>query len=71
MTILLNNLAELGGSLLWVVLCSLGGIGLTYRAFKLHPNERLLVSFGLGLVLQNWLANLTSQVLPVPLSFWV
>ena len=41
------------------------------RVFDLEKQERGLVGFGLGLVINNWFANLLAQVLPLPHAFWV
>ena len=48
-----------------------GGWLLAGYAFSLHRHERVLVGLAFGIVSANWLANLLSQILPVPQSFWL
>jgi hypothetical protein len=50
---------------------TIGGWLLVRRAFNLRRNEFMLAGFGLGMVLQNWLANLLGHFLQAPLSFWL
>ncbi len=57
--------------LLWVVLWLVGGWWLTRRAFSLSDNENWLIGIAIGLTAQVWLANLLSQVISVPHSFWL
>ncbi|NPV76384.1 MAG: hypothetical protein HPY59_08405 [Anaerolineae bacterium] len=57
--------------LLWIGLWTVGGWLLVRRSFNLRRNEFMLAGFGLGMVLQNWLANLAGHFLPAPLSFWL
>ena len=49
----------------------IGGWGIVRGAFRLRPNEEGLVGFAVGLVLENWAANLAAQVLPLPAASWV
>ncbi|MCC6146923.1 MAG: hypothetical protein IT308_05085 [Anaerolineaceae bacterium] len=57
--------------ILWIGIWTTGGWLLVRRSFNLRRNEFMLAGFGLGLVLQNWLANLIGHFLPAPLSFWL
>jgi hypothetical protein len=55
----------------WGLLWLLGGLAISLSVFRLRSNETILVGAAAGWLLQNWLANLLSQVLPMPLSFWL
>jgi len=55
----------------WALLWGMGGWWLASNAFLLKPSEQLLTGLGLGLLLQNWLANLLGRWLEVPLAFWL
>jgi len=61
------ELAQLG---IWGLLWAMGGIWLAGSAFNLTKDEQLITGLALGLVLENWLANLLARALPVSLSFW-
>jgi hypothetical protein len=65
------NLIDFLPVIAWVLLWGLGGIWIAQASFTLRRNELAIAGFGLGLVLENWLANLLAQVLPVPNAFWV
>jgi len=41
------------------------------RIFNLDGRERGLVSFGVGLIVNNWIANLCAQFIPMPYALWV
>jgi hypothetical protein len=66
-----NSLLELSPAIAWTLLWTLGGIWIAQSSFTLRRNELVITGFGLGLVLENWLANLIAQVLPVPSAFWL
>jgi len=55
----------------WMVLWAAGGWLLAGGMFRLRRGEAGMVGFALGLVLQVWLANLLSQVVAIPVSFWL
>ena len=71
MGLLLAKIFEVAVFLVWIVLWGLGGIWIIRSAFNLRKNEQVIAGLGLGLVAENWLANLVSQFVPVPLSFWL
>jgi hypothetical protein len=71
MGMLLDNLSELIALLGWCALWALGGIWLVRRAVNLRPHEQLLTGIGVGLVLENWLANLVGRFVSVPAAFWL
>lgn len=48
-----------------------GGYGLARRAFRLSPEESLVVGLASGLLLQGVLGNLLGRFLPLPLNAWV
>ena len=66
-----GKIIEAVAFLVWVLLWAAGGIWITRSAFNLRKNEQVIAGVGLGLVTENWLANLVSQLTPVPLSFWL
>jgi hypothetical protein len=68
MTHLLQEVLPL---IIWSGLWGMGGVWISRKAFNLRPNEQILVGLAVGLVLQNWLANLLGQVLPLPSAFWI
>jgi hypothetical protein len=55
----------------WTGLWMMGGIWITRNAFNLRPNEQVLAGLAVGLIIQNWLANMLGQVMTVPAAFWV
>lgn len=55
----------------WAALWLAGGLGLSTAVFRLRPNETVIVGIAAGWLLQNWLANFLSMVLPVPVGFWL
>jgi hypothetical protein len=55
----------------WAAFWALGGIWLAKGAFHIHEREQVICGLAIGMVLQGWLANLVSQVTPVPLAFWL
>ncbi len=55
----------------WAVLWGMGGWWMIRNVFLLKPSEQLLTGLGLGLLLQNWFANLLGRWLEVPLAFWL
>lgn len=63
------------GSTLFLLLMftawAVGGWFLARHAFRLPRRERVLAGLAFGLVAANWLANLLSQVLAAPASFWL
>ncbi len=64
----MNNVLAL---LIWFGCWAAGGYLLSVTIFRLPRRERLPAGLGTGLVVQTWLANLLSRVLPLPLSFWL
>ncbi|MEJ5201230.1 MAG: hypothetical protein WHV66_03255 [Anaerolineales bacterium] len=55
----------------WTCLWALGGVWLLRDAFNLRRDEQVLAGVGLGLVLENWLANLLGRFVSVPFAFWL
>ncbi|MEL7644181.1 MAG: hypothetical protein AAGU25_08735, partial [bacterium] len=55
----------------WSLLWGMGGWWLVRNTFLLKPSEQFLTAIGLGLLLQNWLANLLGRWVEVPLAFWL
>ncbi|MCJ7623399.1 MAG: hypothetical protein MUO76_07835 [Anaerolineaceae bacterium] len=70
MQLIAGNLAEIAALLIWVALWALGGVWIARTAFNLRRNEQAIAGFGLGLILENWSANLLAQFIPVPAAFW-
>ena len=65
---LLSDIAPLVG---WAALWAAGGWMLAASLFRLRRPETGLVGFGIGLVLQTWLANLLARGLPILITFWL
>jgi hypothetical protein len=65
---LLSDIAPLVG---WAALWGAGGWMLAASLFRLRRAETGLVGFGIGLVLQTWLANLLARGLPILITFWL
>lgn len=66
-----ENLADMPALFLWIALWALGGVWIVRTAFNLRRNEQAMAGFGLGLILENWFANLLAQFIPVPAAFWI
>jgi hypothetical protein len=69
--ILTENPLSLLALLPWAALWLAGGLAFAGAAFRLGPTETWLVGVTSGWLVQNWLANLLSLVLPVPVGFWL
>jgi hypothetical protein len=67
MTLDLGVLALVGNIFLWAV----SGWLLVRRVFRLKGRERLLAGFAVGLVMQNFLANLLAQAVDFPSAVWI
>ena len=52
------------------ILFTIGGWLIATHAFKLKSRERIVVGFGLGLVLTLWFSNLLGRWLPPQITFW-
>ncbi len=63
----LGILALIGNIFLWAA----SGWLLARRVFRLKGRERLLVGFAIGLVTQNFLANLLAQAVDFPSAVWI
>ena len=48
-----------------------GGWMLAASLFRLRRSETAMVGFGIGLVLQTWLANLLAHGMPILIAFWL
>ncbi len=71
MATLMQNVLPLVSLLAWAGLWGIGGIWIARSAFTLRRNELALTGFGLGLILENWCANLLGQWMPVRIAFWL
>jgi len=67
----MNHILEGLVLVVWTLLWASGGWLLAAGLFRLRRGEAVMVGFALGLVLQVWLANLLSPVVPIPWSFWL
>jgi hypothetical protein len=66
-----NNMTMLVSVIAWTALWSLGGIWLARSAFTMRKNETLMAGLGLGLILENWFANLSAQIVPLTTAIWL
>ena len=57
--------------LVWMALWCLGGVWIVRRAFNLRANEELITGIGVGLIFENWSANLAGQIFPEMMAFWL
>ena len=57
--------------LLWMALWGLGGVWIVRRAFNLRANEELITGICVGLIFENWAANLAAHVFPEVTAFWL
>jgi hypothetical protein len=68
-------LDSLNGNLFYIILSFMlwgaGGWLISGYAFDLHQNERTLVGFSLGLVINNWLVDILAQCLPLTYALWI
>lgn len=73
MTALLRHADSIIPFLLWVLLWGAGGTWIVRSAFHLYKREELLAGLAVGVVLENFFANILAQVLPgsVVVSFWL
>ena len=71
MNALLANAREMLSLVLWLGMILLGGFWVVKASFNLSSREQLLSGLALGLVIETWLANLLSRLLPASVSFWV
>jgi hypothetical protein len=55
----------------WTTLWTAGGWMLAASLLRLRHSETAMVGFGIGLVLQTWLANLLARALPTLFTFWL
>lgn len=67
----MDRLLEVLALLAWTCPWAIGGWLLAFGLFRLGRGESAVIGFSLGLVLQVWMANLASQVVAIPLSFWL
>lgn len=56
---------------IWILFWGIGGIFITSNLFSLEKEEILFAGIAMGIILENWLANILSQIIVVPVSFIV
>ncbi len=56
---------------IWSALWIVGGIWIVRRAFNLQNGEQAIIGLAAGLIIENWLANILGQLLPVMTAFWL
>ncbi|HEY5982517.1 MAG TPA: hypothetical protein VIU38_03530 [Anaerolineales bacterium] len=66
----MNRVLDVTALLTWATLWAAGGCLLAGGTFRLRRTELAMVGIGVGLIIQVWLANLLSRLVPVPVSFW-
>lgn len=63
----LNDFLILGG---WAILWLTGGFWIARFAFRLPEKSQVFIGMALGLIINTWLANLLTFILPVDAAFW-
>lgn len=70
MEILITRIVDASLIFLWVAIWFLGGFLIVVNSFKVKRHEASILGFGIGLILQVWVANWFGQIFnPVP-AFW-
>ena len=67
----MKTLLDILPLLIWAALWTAGGWLLAASLFRLRRSETAMVGFGMGLVLQTWLANLLAQGMPFVFASWL
>ena len=71
MNILITRILDASLIFIWIAIWFLGGYLIVINAFKVKKQETTILGFGVGLILQVWVANWLGQLLePVP-AFWL
>ncbi len=71
MEILITKILDASLIFIWVAIWFLGGYLIVINAFKVQRHETTILSFGVGLIFQVWVANWFGHLLePVP-AFWL
>jgi hypothetical protein len=55
----------------WTILWIMGGLLIIANLFVTTENETFFLGAATGLVLENWLANLLSQIINPLIGFWL
>jgi hypothetical protein len=56
--------------IVWALLWAVGGIWLAQALFCLPRRESWPIGLGIGLVVENWLANFLARLMPLPAAAW-
>jgi len=67
----MKTLLDFAPLVLWALLWIIGGCLLAASLFRLRSSEVTMIGLGIGLVIQMWLANVLTQMMPVMLAFWL
>ncbi|MBE0685768.1 MAG: hypothetical protein IH585_07180, partial [Anaerolineaceae bacterium] len=71
MELIITRILDASLIFIWMAIWFLGGYLIVVNAFKIKKQETTILGFGVGLILQIWVANWLGQVLePVP-AFWL
>jgi len=68
---MLRILQEILPTGLWCLLWLIGGYGIARFAFRLPEREQWIAGIALGLIMETWLANLLTLILPAVTAFWL
>ena len=71
MNMILSKIIEMIFPLLWGIIWFLGGYLIVVNTLKVRRYETTLLGFGVGLVLQVWLANWTGRMVEPVFAFWL
>jgi hypothetical protein len=67
----MKTLLDILPLLIWAAIWTAGGWMLAASLFRLRRSETAMVGFGMGLVLQTWLANILAQGMPFVIASWL
>jgi hypothetical protein len=71
MDLFISRIIEALTTLIWIATWFVGGFLIVVNTMKIRRHEATLLGFGVGLVLQVWLANWTGRFLEPTVAFWI
>ena len=71
MDLFISRIIEALTILIWIATWFVGGFLIVVNTIKIRRHETTLLGFGVGLILQVWLANWTGRFLEPTVAFWI